>query len=104
MSLSLPKENWEITPVQAWFMLVERVGVRRLLGALPLPTQNVFSEGMEGGGNGYGGNGDGGVDGGETVIEALKGGLADLVACLGFGTVMDENGFWEVVRGVLGEV
>ncbi|KUJ20019.1 uncharacterized protein LY89DRAFT_682824 [Mollisia scopiformis] len=31
MSKSLPKGDWEITPVQAWFLLVERYGVRSLV-------------------------------------------------------------------------
>lgn len=32
MSLSLPKENGEVTPVQAWFMLVEKYGLDRIIG------------------------------------------------------------------------
>ena len=72
MSQSLPKGDWEITPVQAWFMLAEKVGVGRVLG------------------------GDG------TVIEKLKKGLGKLVGCFEFGAVMDEGKFWEVVGSVIG--
>lgn len=77
MSESLPKENWEITPVQAWFLLLGRYGADKLLA--------------------------GGREGGERAVDGLKRGLAGLVACLGFGSVMDEVGFWEVVGGVMGE-
>jgi len=72
MSQSLPKGDWEITPVQAWFMLAEKVGVGRVLG------------------------------GGGTVIEKLKKGLGKLVGCFEFGAVMDEERFWEVVGSVIG--
>jgi hypothetical protein len=72
MSQSLPKGDWEITPVQAWFMLAEKVGVGRVLG------------------------------GGGTVIEKLKKGLGKLVGCFEFGAVMDEGRFWEVVGSVIG--
>ncbi|KAF4638027.1 hypothetical protein G7Y89_g46 [Cudoniella acicularis] len=34
MSRSLPKGDWEITPVQAWFLLVERWGIERIVGEL----------------------------------------------------------------------
>ncbi|KAG4435957.1 hypothetical protein IFR05_008577 [Cadophora sp. M221] len=86
MSESMPKENWEITPVQAWFLLVGRYGWERLL-------------------RGVGGGIGGGREraGGENVMDGLKRGLAKLVSCLGFGSVIDEAGFWEVVGGVLGE-
>jgi hypothetical protein len=72
MSQSLPKGDWEITPVQAWFMLAEKVGVGRVLG------------------------------GGGAVIEKLKKGLGELVGCFEFGAVMDEGRFWEVVGSVIG--
>ncbi|KAH7321803.1 hypothetical protein BKA65DRAFT_568643 [Rhexocercosporidium sp. MPI-PUGE-AT-0058] len=87
MSESMPKENWEITPVQAWFLLVGRYGWERLLGI----------------GRGSGGNFRGGRGGGEKVMDSLKKGLTKLVSCLGFGSVIDEAGFWEVVGSVLGE-
>lgn len=32
MSQSLPKGDWEITPVQAWFLLTASFDVRKLLG------------------------------------------------------------------------
>ena len=32
MSQSLPKSDWEITPVQAWFLLTATYDVKRLLG------------------------------------------------------------------------
>jgi hypothetical protein len=81
MSQSLPKGDWEITPVQAWFLLMGRLGAKGLLG-----------------------DADGG--GGETVwneelLANLKSGLAKLVRCFAFGAVMSEALFWEVVEGVL---
>jgi len=63
--------------VQAWFMLVERVGVERLLGGVN----------------------DGGQ---ENVLEALKRGVGPLVDCFHFGAVLDEGRMWEVVENVLG--
>ncbi len=77
MSESLPKENWEITPVQAWFFLLGRYGPKKLLART--------------------------ADGGERAVDKLKRGLSGLVACLGFGSVMDEASFWEVVGKVMGE-
>ncbi|KAK0099764.1 hypothetical protein ONS96_008260 [Cadophora gregata f. sp. sojae] len=81
MSESMPKENWEITPVQAWFLLVGRYGWERLVGK--------------------GRNGSGSES--ESPIDEVKRGLAELVSCLGFGSVMDEVEFWGVVGEVLGE-
>ncbi|KAH8683326.1 hypothetical protein BGZ60DRAFT_399909 [Tricladium varicosporioides] len=92
MSRSLPKSDWEITPVQAWFLLVERWGVERIVGQLG--KAGLIS----------------GVEGAEEkevkgfcVVEKLKKGLARVVDCFAFGAVMDERRFWEVVRGVVGE-
>ncbi|KAH6715566.1 hypothetical protein BKA61DRAFT_575007 [Leptodontidium sp. MPI-SDFR-AT-0119] len=92
MSESLPKENWEITPVQAWFLLVGRYGWERLLRVNGSPD-----------GGGGGGEREAGRERGEKVMDSLKRGLAKLVSCLHFGSVMDEAGFWEVVGSVLGE-
>jgi hypothetical protein len=80
MSNSLPKGDWEITPVQGWFMLVERFGIERLLGK--------EADGMAGG---------------EERLGRLKQGLTQLIQCWGFGAVMDEASFWDVVGQVLGE-
>ena len=84
MSECMPKENWEITPVQAWFLLVGRYGWERLIGK-PRESQSVSGRGSE------------------KAIDGLKRGLAKLVTCLGFGSVMDEIEFWGVVGEVLGE-
>lgn len=80
MSNSLPKGDWEITPVQGWFMLVERVGIEKLLGK---DVNSVFD--------------------GEERLGQLKKGLTELIQCWGFGAVMDEARFWHVVGQVLGE-
>ncbi|KAL2068077.1 hypothetical protein VTL71DRAFT_16175 [Oculimacula yallundae] len=98
MSQSMPKENWEITPVQAWFLLEERYGWDRLLG-----KRNGGDLGSRGAGNG--GEEEVGVrdEDADGVLDALKKGLAKLVKCLDFGSVVDERGFWGVVRSVLGE-
>ena len=74
MSECMPKENWEITPVQAWFLLVGRYGWERLIGK-PRESQSVSGRGSE------------------KAIDGLKRGLAKLVTCLGFGSVMDEIEF-----------
>lgn len=73
MSQSLPKGDWEITPVQAWFLLTASYDVKRLLG--------------EGGRH----------------LDALKRELSKLVGCFAFGAVMDESRFWDAVSGVMGE-
>ena len=72
MSQSLQKGDWEITPVQAWFMLVERYDISAVIG-------------QEGG-----------------RLEKLKKGLGKLVGCFAFGAVMEEGRFWEVVSAVMG--
>lgn len=77
MSQSLPKGDWEITPVQAWFLLMGRLGI------------NVLVE-------------DGGQGGKkEGILAKLKKGLSKLVDCFAFGAVMDEARFWEVVERVM---
>jgi hypothetical protein len=76
MSQSLPKGDWEITPVQAWFLLMGRFGVNALVedaGAAGKP---------------------------EGLLARLKRGLAKLVNCFEFGAVIDEARFWEVVDAV----
>jgi hypothetical protein len=78
MSQSLPKGDWEITPVQAWFLLVGRVGVNTLVEC------GGQAAGMEG------------------FLARLKKGLAKQVNCFAFGAVMDEASFWKVVRTTLG--
>ncbi|PVH81659.1 hypothetical protein DL98DRAFT_165074 [Cadophora sp. DSE1049] len=101
MSECMPKENWEITPVQAWFLLVGRYGWERLVGK-SRSANTGFGIGT---GRGLRGDGRGGRGGGgrERAIDGLKKGLAKLVSCLGFGSVMDEVEFWGVVGEVLGE-
>ncbi len=77
MSQSLPKGDWEITPVQAWFLLMGRLGVHALIE-------------------------EGGQDGAkEGLLAKLKRGLGKVVDCFAFGAVMDEAKFWEVVEAVL---
>ena len=79
MSQSLPKGDWEITPVQAWFLLMGRLGVN------PLMEEGVKRKtGLN-----------------EGFLAKLKSGLANLVSCFEFGAVMDEATFWEVVEEVL---
>jgi len=73
MSQSLPREDWEITPVQAWFLLVSSYDMNNLLG-----------------------------DGGAKLNE-LKRGLAKLVTCFDFGAVMDEGKFWNAVDEIMAE-
>jgi len=77
MSQSLPKGDWEITPVQAWFLLMGRFGVNTL---------------VEDGG---------GAEKPEGLLARLKRGLGKLVECFEFGAVMDEARFWEVVEAVV---
>jgi hypothetical protein len=77
MSQSLPKGDWEITPVQAWFLLMGRLGVNALV------EDSEQSEGKE------------------ALLPRLKRGLGKLVDCFAFGAVMDEARFWEVVEGVM---
>jgi len=59
MSQSLPKGDWEITPVQAWFLLMGKLGANALV-----------------------------ADGGEGLLAKLKMGLAKLVECFHFGAVL----------------
>jgi hypothetical protein len=73
MSSSMPKGDWEITPVQAWFLLTAAYAPAALV-----------------------------ADGGARLA-ALIAGLARYVDCLGFGTVLDVGRFWGVVNAVLGE-
>jgi hypothetical protein len=73
MSQSLPKGDWEITPVQAWFLLSAAYDMKTLLAN------------------------------GGAKLEALKRGLSKIVDCMGFGTVMDVGRFWGVVNSVMGE-
>lgn len=72
MSQSLPKGDWEITPVQAWFLLTAAYDVEVLLA------------------------------GGGARLDALTRGLARYVDCQGFGTVLDVGRFWGVVNAVMG--
>jgi len=72
MSLSLPREDWEITPVQAWFLLTARYDVNNL------------------------------IDDGGSRLNGLKRGLAKLVGCFEFGATMEEARFWEIVHEVMG--
>ena len=77
MSQSLPKGDWEITPVQAWFLLMGRLGVETLVG-----------DGKHAGAK-------------EGLLPRLKKGLGKLVNCFEFGAVMDEASFWEVVESIM---
>jgi hypothetical protein len=71
MSQSLPKGDWEITPVQAWFLLTAAYDVGVLLA------------------------------GGGARLDTLMRGLARYVDCQGFGTVLDVGRFWGVVNAVM---
>jgi hypothetical protein len=82
MSESLSKEDWEITPVQAWFLLLGKLGVKKLMGKMGTTGRN----GKRG-----------------KVLERLKTELAKLVDCFGFGAVMNKGLFWEVVMTLLEE-
>lgn len=73
MSSSMPKGDWEITPVQAWFLLTAAYAPAALV-----------------------------ADGGAR-LSALITGLARYVSCQGFGTVLDVGRFWGVVNTILGE-
>jgi hypothetical protein len=72
MSQSLPKGDWEITPVQAWFLLTAAYDAQQLQA------------------------------GRGARLDALARGLARFVACQGFGTVLDVGRFWGVVHAVMG--
>lgn len=71
MSQSLPTSDFEITPVQAWFMIAEKYHdeIERVVGT--------------------------------RCIENLKRGLGSLSRCYQFGAVMDADSFWEVVDDVM---
>lgn len=78
MSRSLPKGDWEITPVQGWFMLIERYGIRALLTVEDVGGRR------------------------ESALDRLKRGLGKLTGCFSFGAVIDAARFWEVVESELG--
>ncbi|TGO87410.1 hypothetical protein BPOR_0228g00120 [Botrytis porri] len=71
MSQSLPVSDFEITPVQAWFMIAEKYhnDIDKVVG-----PRNMNS---------------------------LKRGLGGLSRCYQFGAVMDVGSFWEVVDDVM---
>ncbi|RDL35024.1 uncharacterized protein BP5553_06955 [Venustampulla echinocandica] len=75
MSRSLPKADWEITPVQAWFRMVEQFGVDWI-------TAGSNAKGNEA----------------ENVLEWVKKDLAKIVGCFAFGAVMDEKKFCDVME------
>lgn len=81
MNESLPKRDSDITPVQAWFLLVEKYDMRVLLGS-------------EGGDRRDKAQREAGF------LEQLKRELSTLVGCFAFGAVMDRLIFWEVVEQV----
>ncbi len=66
--------------MQAWFLLVGKVGVERLLDS----TRK--KEGTR-----------------ETILDEVKRALGKLVNCFGFGAVMSEVLFWDVVGEVIDE-
>lgn len=71
MSRSLPTLDFEITPVQAWFMIAEKYHneIEKVVGA--------------------------------RRMENLKRGLGNISRCYQFGAVMDVENFWEVVDEVM---
>ncbi|KAM0174266.1 hypothetical protein ACHAPF_006245 [Botrytis cinerea] len=71
MSRSLPVSDFEITPVQAWFMMAEKY-------------RNDLEKVV-----------------GQRNMNSLKRGLGDLSRCYQFGAVMDVESFWEVVDDVM---
>ncbi|KAF7944439.1 hypothetical protein EAE96_010833 [Botrytis aclada] len=73
MSQSLPVSDFEITPVQAWFMIAEKYGheIEKVAGA--------------------------------KCMNGLKRGLGDLSRCYQFGAVMDVDSFWKVVDDVMAQ-
>jgi hypothetical protein len=113
MSQSLPKGDWEITPVQAWFLLTASYDVKRLLGEggrhldalkteLSMYVYDQLSFFLDG------------------ILTCLMTfatfrsskssftfGVSltyfRLVGCFAFGAVMDESRFWDAVSGVMGE-
>ena len=73
MSQSLAKNDWEITPVQAWFLLIERYDVKAVLGH----------------------------GAGVARLDTLKSALGALVECFAFGAVMEVRRFWDAVEVVM---
>ena len=73
MSQSLSTLDFEITPVQAWFMIAEKYhnDIGKVVGA--------------------------------RRIEDLKKGLGNLARCYQFGAVMDVDSFWEIVDEVMAQ-
>ncbi|KAF7886724.1 uncharacterized protein EAF02_003371 [Botrytis sinoallii] len=71
MSQSLPVSDFEITPVQAWFMIAEKYhnDIERIVGT--------------------------------KTMNNLKRSLGSLSRCYQFGAVMDVDSFWEVVDDVM---
>ncbi|CAD6441196.1 28bd1940-3704-4454-8e38-2bdd7b33415c [Sclerotinia trifoliorum] len=73
MSQSLPTSDFEITPVQAWFMIAEKYHDE--IGKLVEPRN----------------------------INNIKKGLGSLSRCYQFGAVMDVDSFWEVVDEIMAQ-
>ncbi|APA15383.1 hypothetical protein sscle_14g101530 [Sclerotinia sclerotiorum 1980 UF-70] len=73
MSQSLPTSDFEITPVQAWFMIAEKYHNE---------IENVVEA---------------------RKINDMKKGLGNLSRCYQFGAVMDVDSFWEVVDDIMGQ-
>ncbi|KAI9650413.1 hypothetical protein NHQ30_000427 [Ciborinia camelliae] len=73
MSQSLPTSDFEITPVQAWFMITEKY-------------YNEIEKVIE-----------------SRRMENLKRGLGNLSRCYQFGAVMDVESFWEVVDEIMAQ-
>ncbi|KAJ8068442.1 hypothetical protein OCU04_003998 [Sclerotinia nivalis] len=73
MSQSLPTSDFEITPVQAWFMVAEKY-------------HNEIEKVVE-----------------ARKISDMKKGLGSLSRCYQFGAVMDVGSFWEVVDEVMAQ-
>ncbi|TEY53292.1 hypothetical protein BOTCAL_0249g00030 [Botryotinia calthae] len=74
MSQSLPVSDFEITPVQAWFMIAEKY-------------RNDLETVV-----------------GKRNMNGLKRGLGGLSRCYQFGAVMDVESFWEVVDDVMTQI
>jgi len=90
MSQSLAKGDWEITPVQAWFLLLERYDILKLLSDSSPATSSLNPPRGE--------NGNGG-----SKVEEIKRKLGKITDCFGFGAVIDRKRFWEVVESVMGD-
>ncbi|TGO21180.1 hypothetical protein BPAE_0235g00090 [Botrytis paeoniae] len=74
MSQSLPVSDFEITPVQAWFMIAEKYNndIEKVVGT--------------------------------KTMNNLRRGLGSLSRCYQFGAVMDVDSFWEVVDDVMTQI